>query len=903
MALLSQICEEFSGNELKEMSPFITAHILRLARSHREDTGIGRPVQKPMIVRHKLDMQKASHFFSWMFDKGMVQFMSWGTSKLQFTSGEEEQIGRVMLQNTRSNLIRLYLQDCKEANEEGLTEKSFEPLHERTLFKLLEMMKFSKRRAMSGLDNYAVAAADAWKSLQSIVECLQEHGMDKQRSGDLKNSLKASKEYLQGQYLLDVSPETSNCIYHCRRYALSDPAVPELRSTCDDHHHDQQCVNCDLLFNTINTIGKQIGEWDISDESRIVLKHDYDVASNAIYEQMAHVIRGVHQDQAKKNIVETLDEESGFLIFDYAMKWLPSYYRESQSDFFGKKGVSWEVFTLIGNRNGNRIKATYVVFISNCDQNAATSAGIYCQVLREIKKDFPFIKKIYDKSDNAACFRNWKMLRERKKIMEEVGIQILETINNEAQRGKDWADSDIAVIKSQLRSYLNSGHDIETAAEMKKGCDAGSIKYIKSAVMQGHLNRKIDSKAKPPKGPSILSLHSFRYEEQGIRVWHFHRIGDGILIPYKDMPSIQNDQRHCKVDEKFSASTLTPSVLHSGADDQTGNISTVWMYCDVPFCNAKFRSTTRYENHMISADHSKLPTKENTTDLVKRLWSNMQQDITPAKLAFAPGASTSSASDNTTDYSIEGHALKIRRQAKNLSEKQKRFLDKLFWDGQFGITSKAKPADVVKQMKQKRHGSGEKYFLPKEWLTETEISRYFFRLAAAARAQKITGPEEILENTVPNDDDEDEMAETEEAQGDERVLEEAFLERDVFPSSKEVMAIDGTTVDVDDISAEMSRLILEPNDYRSERAQALLLPAPNEKMTRPLTKPKPAQKQCAPTQISQLRSDRSDPDSDGETHNQPSTSTKMVLQSQKTQDNQRAPEKKKVMFLIFYFKN
>ena len=53
----------------------------------------------------------------------------------------------------------------------------------------------------------------------------------------------------------------------------------------------------------------------------------------------AHLLRSINQDAARHEILENLDAKSIFLTMDWAMKFLPRKFRESQSDWFGKRGI------------------------------------------------------------------------------------------------------------------------------------------------------------------------------------------------------------------------------------------------------------------------------------------------------------------------------------------------------------------------------------------------------------------------------------------------------------------------------------------------------------------------------------------------------------------------------------
>lgn len=63
-------------------------------------------------------------------------------------------------------------------------------------------------------------------------------------------------------------------------------------------------------------------------------------AKQAISEWKAHQLRSVHQDVSRLDILQCLNSSSALIVQDFAMKFLPSRYREAQSHFFGKRGIS-----------------------------------------------------------------------------------------------------------------------------------------------------------------------------------------------------------------------------------------------------------------------------------------------------------------------------------------------------------------------------------------------------------------------------------------------------------------------------------------------------------------------------------------------------------------------------------
>ena len=61
----------------------------------------------------------------------------------------------------------------------------------------------------------------------------------------------------------------------------------------------------------------------------------------------AHIFRAAHQDTAKSAVIENLANNKVLNIMDWAMKFLPIGYRETQRNWIGKKGKSWRVFVAV----------------------------------------------------------------------------------------------------------------------------------------------------------------------------------------------------------------------------------------------------------------------------------------------------------------------------------------------------------------------------------------------------------------------------------------------------------------------------------------------------------------------------------------------------------------------------
>ena len=99
-----------------------------------------------------------------------------------------------------------------------------------------------------------------------------------------------------------------------------------------------------------------------NDEKREELQHDLEAAIPKLEMWKSHVIRSVHQDEAKTAAVDALTQTEVLLvmIMDWAMKFLPTSYRETQRDWFGKKGLPWHITVGITKDENEEIEAPFI---------------------------------------------------------------------------------------------------------------------------------------------------------------------------------------------------------------------------------------------------------------------------------------------------------------------------------------------------------------------------------------------------------------------------------------------------------------------------------------------------------------------------------------------------------------
>ena len=145
-------------------------------------------------------------------------------------------------------------------------------------------------------------------------------------------------------FQVHVSTE-SKVADHCQLYALSDPNNAFFHEDCN-HDHNRACSDCRTLDEALVTIEAACAEVG-NEEDREDLKYMFQQAKQDILSWKAHQLRTVHQDEAKFAVLEKLNHKSALLVVDWAMKYLPRKFRESQCDWFAKRGLPWHITVVL----------------------------------------------------------------------------------------------------------------------------------------------------------------------------------------------------------------------------------------------------------------------------------------------------------------------------------------------------------------------------------------------------------------------------------------------------------------------------------------------------------------------------------------------------------------------------
>ena len=199
--------------------------------------------------------------------------------------------------------------------------------------------------------------------------------------------------------------QSSTVSDHCRAYALSDPDESVFQVQCD-HEHEDGCERCDLISSTLDAIDAAL-DAHVENFSPAIKEELFFTAKQArtnINAWKAHILRSANQDAARVDILESLDESSVLVVQDWAMKFLPRKYRESQTDWFGKRGIPWHI-SVAFRRHGEHIQMLTLTHIFQASsQDSCAVIAIMKDVIKQLKSLTPNMKTVYFRQYNAGCY-------------------------------------------------------------------------------------------------------------------------------------------------------------------------------------------------------------------------------------------------------------------------------------------------------------------------------------------------------------------------------------------------------------------------------------------------------------------------------------------------------------------
>ena len=191
---------------------------------------------------------------------------------------------------------------------------------------------------------------------------------------------------------------------HCSVYALSDVSESSFRQHCE-HNHEELCDQRHALDVAIYEIGTAAQNAVFPDEEqRDEALFLFEAAKRSVQAWKAHQLRSVQQDKSRLDVLELLNNDTVLIVSDWAMKFLPQLYRESQQDWFGKRGISWHIAVVFRRVNGSEIQTqAFVHVVQSCSQDSTAVVLMMQHVLKNCTKNTLRLPRlIYGKTTQDA---------------------------------------------------------------------------------------------------------------------------------------------------------------------------------------------------------------------------------------------------------------------------------------------------------------------------------------------------------------------------------------------------------------------------------------------------------------------------------------------------------------------
>jgi uncharacterized protein YkvS len=711
----------------------ITKWQVKKARAHANVNGPGNEVEKIKQNRIRIDRTKLDHFIDFANRPYFYQDVAFGTRELKLDSGSKLTMPNVIRNVTRSTLISQYMQYCEE--------HKVKPLSRATLFRILKIREASERKSLQGVDNIAADGSSGIEKLKQIVSEMQELGMGKEWAEITVQKLNSAKVYLKSDYLVHCKEE-SPCPDHCRHFALSDPTDKLLQESCD-HEHLLFCERCEDLKQVVSNIEEAIKKNSrkfFSCEQRDDLLYDLKRAKENIFKWKCHVLRSCNQETAKQKVLSSLDESSALIVIDWAMKFLQLRHREKQSDWYGKRGISWHVSSVV-TKNAETAEievSTYAHLIDSCTQDWYAVASILENLLKNVRKRYPVITNVYLRSDEAGCYHNNLLIASLKDIGKRVGVNVVSYDYSEPQHGKDICDRTLCPMKLAIRRYCDEGHDILSAKDMKKALLERPVSGVTASVNKID-ESKMSAEVKPMK--NFNSFHNFEIEEQGLRVRKAYGVGKGKFIPFSDVVVKKQQQTDIQEDDGFfEFNVRTIKEEKQMAEDDESDV----IECTVPGCKKVFKCFENLEIHLSAGNHTNTLQNETLYDSLRKKWADKFQTIDIIQKGKQSGASevfVTLTSHPTAPENKMGWALSKSSTSSRFSANVRNYLTAKFDIGE-QTGCKFNSCDVEADMRKCRNENNERRFTREEWLTSNQIKSFFSRLAAARKKRREIGAED-----------------------------------------------------------------------------------------------------------------------------------------------------------------
>ena len=431
------------------------------------------------------------------------------------------------------------------------------------------------------------------------------------------------------------------------------------------------------------------------------------------------------------------------------MKFLPRKFRESQSDWFGKRGIPWHISVAIRkNANNETEMLTFVHSFESCTQDSSAVLAIIDDVFTQLKEIMPQMNSVYVRQGNAGCYHCASTLLSVHRVATKHEINLKRVDFSDPQSGKGPCDRKAVTIKSHMRIYVNAGHDSETASQMMTAIESsGGMAWV-SVTVSGP---QPTAKSAPVKWEGVSFINNIEYCNDAMQVWRAYGIGCGKFLSWSNFCQASsrplsllnklpdNASSHVsfetvKARQRSEQTTELASATERDSDEENSEKRSGLFHCPEEGCVKSFQQYSSLEKHLDCDKHKYALEHETLYDKAMIRYA--------AKLEHGAGVVPETVDEDIIVLEDEGLALPMGWALKsatvtreNLTVAQKTYLTEVFQEGE-RTGRKADPANISKAMRRAKHSDGSSIFEKDDFLTPQQIAGYFFSLDREKNVQR-----------------------------------------------------------------------------------------------------------------------------------------------------------------------
>lgn len=571
------------------------------------------------------------------------------------------------------------------------------------------------------------------QELHEVVDYFSER-LNKDDKKNIKDQLMQAEDYLKSRYENNCTTDNS-CSSHCAKHGLSNVNDSRLTATCSQTHNVvcYECYNIISIFPNLKSTTEKFLNNDEKQKSETIFKIDQ--AEQKIMSWQKHLLRSSQQSLAKKFVMNIVDNHpnSALLVRDWAQKIEPCFGIESQEQYYGKSGMSLHADVFMMKIDQEWKKYVYITAFDKTEQDAIDVFSITNAVAEHFLHDFPQIRNIYIKSDNAGCYHNASMVEGVKNILAKYKLNLARYDFNKPQKGKDCCDREFAYIKKKINTEVNCNPHAKidnVKAVLEAIMQDGGLKNVRAIILK--VDKKKSAIEPKVKIKNIKSFHSFVLTYNEMVAFEYFDIGAGISLGYKGL--------------KFKNSTTKEGgwviSQRQGASILQAQNKSIYC-CSVNSCTMTFQSEDALIDHELSGNHN-CPA-QTQHDKILDLFVTMKYSHVQAKLDALANFQRTELTESQKILFGEAYYQgwgRPEHKFNRFTEDQKKFVKDLFDLGEKIKTEKKKPEEIAKLM------SKDERFSIQERLTPAQIRGLIQNFIKQKNTPEQNDEDELEDNVI-----------------------------------------------------------------------------------------------------------------------------------------------------------